>query len=367
MSRKEVACILALTISLLSRQTAAATQGVVAGQVLFWNHNGHFCPTTRECDDAYYTDADSENYTGFPRVVVQVQDPDHNVLGASAADEEGNFVVAWYSPTGAASFHLQWQALDYENRVRIEYASGTIVYWSTSNQTLVNGTTPANPQWRDARSGSSYSPNPYANIYWAEWMMWRWSLYYSARMRSYYTNVRILAQSTVCTTSCAEGSTKRIWLDTDPRTPYSPLSRVMHEMGHIASYLSSGSSVGYKETAIYDYNGDSGWTLHSPEWGADQFEEGFATFLAIGGFYGGDSEGPLICGLVNGTACADDIQNDVEYHWHNCDYANEEDRWPLNAIRYLWDVYDRFNTPDDQYSVAWAHRNFQSPFFTWSR
>jgi hypothetical protein len=336
---------------MFTAQVAYATSGYITGRVRFYNANGQFCPAGRApCNGAFYTYNDL-GYTGVPEITLTLHDENHNDIGTTTTDTDGFFFIHWISSSGATNGHFVWYAAHAGQRFHLDDASGNPLQFQSNPNSLVDGTTIASPQqWGNINYGTSASPRPNLNVYWSAWMMWS-SLYYSGYMRSRFSDVEIRFNSSQCATSCAEGWNNRIYLDTNANTPYSPIARVMHEMGHIASYVGSENQE-FDFTASYEYGGNDGWNYTTPEYGSVQFEEAYATFLAATAFYWDISPDPHVCGLVaQSTACNTNYHNLESSSYPNCNVDAEENRWPLTAMRYLWDIYD--NASADGMNVAW--------------
>jgi hypothetical protein len=189
-----------------------------------------------------------------------------------------------------------------------------------------------------------------------------------------YTNVEIRGfadtiagfQGT-CTTSCAYGPTKHVQLDA--AAGFSPQARVMHEMGHIATYVTHNWAL----TGNYNWpntTGSSGWSQTSAEWSVSAFEEAFATHYGSIAFWGDNAVTPTTC--LTSATCYDGTGTpfagtDIEatsypYATNNCSTSPTapESRWPLSHMRFFWDVFDNHNDADgDTYTANqgdfWKH------------
>ncbi len=224
--------------------------------------------------------------------------------------------------------------------------------------------------------GSSGAPHTLMNLYWAAWKMWN-KLKLSGRMTTYFTNVDLLAfektaapyyTTTNCaTSSCALAAMKNLTAITSPQrpayanqvptiildgnaaTPYSPQTRVMHEMGHIADFL-SGPNAGLVRSTGYCYTGigNCDWTYTSSEYRPTALTEGLATFLAVSAFHNDNTAETYVC-TANGNAVA--VAGTHCYPGGvtgaytlevrpagACGMA--EGRRALNAMRFFWDIYD---------------------------
>lgn len=157
----------------------------------------------------------------------------------------------------------------------------------------------------------------------------------SNRMLAYFTGVTIRLQDSpgLCPTSCANLASKDIELD--PGAAFTPEQRVMHEMGHLVSYLASRDQ-SFRPTNDYCYPSSGpgcGWDLAVPEWGSSQFEEGYATFVADTVLFSQNAASPTSCGPSTGACFGPNLEQSG-----NCSSASY--RWPLSVMRYLWDAYD---------------------------
>src|SRR5690606_11564820 len=105
-----------------------------------------------------------------------------------------------------------------------------------------------------------------------------------------------------CATACAFGSLNRIHMPTG--SDFAPQARILHEMGHMASYKSNPrrltlGSYCYPSTStagICLVPGNSGWNFKSSEWRGVAQEEGFATFLGDTALYEMSHEDPARAG-----------------------------------------------------------------------
>ncbi|MCU0655024.1 MAG: hypothetical protein MUF64_06965 [Polyangiaceae bacterium] len=134
----------------------------------------------------------------------------------------------------------------------------------------------------------------------------------------------------------------------------------MHELGHIASYVlkpySNGGDYGWPSTGI-----GGGWSQNSSEWGATAFEEAFATHGGNITFWSDNSVAPTTC--LSSTTCysggtpvgnSNIEATSYPYTINNCDLSSSapESRWPVSAMRFLWDVFDNRNDADgDSYTA----------------
>ena len=188
--------------------------------------------------------------------------------------------------------------------------------------------------------GNSGAPNALANVYGGAFHMWTNSLKASNRMIQQFTNVAIWAFDNACPTSCANGALNRITLD--PAAAYQPQGRIMHEMGHLTSYRASRDQSFNQPGKCEFYSfpstscGVNSWSLGSAEWEAAAFEEAVATHLGDISLYRATATQPHTC--LSASACATSSYNVETSLGTSC--AANQNRAPLNHVRYLWDNYD---------------------------
>lgn len=322
----------------LAPMTASASWGYVSGRLLFFNNQGNYCNDDgRDCSGARYPKSQYRVNMPVRDVKVYVRrTSDNAIIGQGVANSSGYYTVYWSSPgSGNVSGKVTWHGEQKDGRFAIRTSSGgTWVFW-TYPKTLLNAST---TNFGSLVWGNSSSPNSLANLYDGATRMWKDALNYSNRMRASFTNVEIRAyNSGACPTSCANGANKRIIIDS-ANSAYMPQGRVLHEMGHIASYVSKPR----KSFVDYTRDGVNGWSLRSPEYASASFEEGLATFYGDTALYWYWNAEPLTC-LSSGT-CTRSNNNRVERSTgvrSSC--ASGEERWALTVDRYLRDVYDSTN------------------------
>lgn len=328
---------------------AAAASGYVTGRLMFYNNQGNYCKNDgRDCSGARYPQ--SQYRVNMPvrdaKVYVR-RTADNAIIGQGVANSSGYFTIYWYSPgSGNISGKVTWHGEHKDGRFALKTASGgTWIFW-TNARTLVNSST---INFGSLVWGNSSSPNSLANLYDGAVRMWRDALQYSNRMKANFTNVQIRAYNAgACPTSCADGGNKRIIIDSS-NSAYMPQGRVMHEMGHIADYVSKPRKV----YVNYTRDGTNGWSMRSAEYASAAFTEGLATFYGDTALYWYWNSQPLTC--LSSGACSTSSNNNVESSTgvrSSCT-ANEE-RWALTVDRYLRDVYDSTN--------EWFDSN-QEPFY----
>lgn len=339
--------------ALAAPELADAFEGVVRGRIQFYNNQGNYCPSFRDCTDARYHQSEYNRVQPIRSAKVYVVDSGGNRIGQGSTTGSGRFTIRWSSSSAAPRAHIEWYGEHRDGRYAIRTSrGGRYVMW-TANRTLIRNTTSSRPQelgnfvW-----GSASNPHSLANLYDGAWRMWTWSLSQSRRMRTYFTDVQVRAFDPVaCPTSCANG--KRIIIDSVGST-FSPQARIFHEMGHVASELSSpGRS--YRFCGQYNRNGNPGWNMSSQEWACASFEEGLATFFGDVAVYGPRNPAPHSC--ISSSFCASATNVETTTGMLSC--STNEGRTAFAVSKYLRDLYDRTNVAEsrvvDPDSVPYFH------------
>lgn len=313
--------------------------GQVTGTLRFYQNQGNYCPSTRDCSGAQYLESQYHTYQPVQDVKVYVETNSGQLIGSGSTDASGDFTITWvqlWSYNSQARVYFTGAHKD--NRFRFVLPSGANHKYTTSYFTLTSG------GLRDIGTrnwGSSSSPKEMVNAYDGAISMWNNSLSKSNRMLNDFTDVVIYAFSDdtpySCGTSCASGTRNDIQLDDS--AAYKPQARVMHEMGHIASYDASPRSRPGNNYCWPNATGSGcGWSFTSAEWKAASFEEGLATFLGDSAFYYWWANDPRSC---NSTGACSGSNSEIETSRgpsSNC--STDEGRWALTTVRYLWDIYD---------------------------
>lgn len=328
---------------------AMAFGGTVTGRFFVWQNQGNFCPASLSpCVGARYLWTEYNTYVPVrdARFKVALWSDWSQIVGAGNSDANGNITINWYHPSIS---NPQVVILTTSTHSSFRFSIQDFVgnYWVSwaGPFTITNGATfsAGNLGW-----GSPGNPSPNMNVYDGAWRMWNDSLVYSNRMVNSFTSVVIQAFEPAvqppsgpwCGTSCASGSTKTIRLDAN--AAYQPQARIMHECGHIASYLSrdwtfTGDTYCYPNTSCGSTIGS--WSLGNPSWGNTAFEEGLATFFGDVALYWANA-GTNVQTCLSTGACSG---FNVETHTAGTNCASTRTRYPLSVDSYLRDLYDSNN------------------------
>jgi hypothetical protein len=329
-----MAALLMAALLLAPTAAHAATSGWVKGRLQFFQNQGNFCPTGRDCTGANYLQAQWHTNQPIPETVIVILDSSNRQIGSGSTGTDGRFLVRWTSTNTVTKGKVQWYAEHSGGRFNIRTGTGTRQVFTGATKSLTNGASQSNPtNWGDLRWGSSSSPHPVANVYDGAWKLWNFSAQFSSLAVTFFTGVEVRAFNSSCPTSCAGG--KLVNLDTGGGTPYSPGARVMHELGHIVSTQTHQGNDSHP-CLDYSFGGNSGWSLQSQEWTCAGFEEGYATFVGDVARYWNSAVAPDTC-FPQTDACTTMLETSSTF---SCDFANGEPRWPLSVMRFLWDSYD---------------------------
>jgi hypothetical protein len=336
--RPKLALSLAAVVAALAPLAAhAAASGTITGKMQFYQNQGNYCPTSRSCTGAKYLESAYHTNQPLAHGKLRIQrKSDGAVLGQGTTAADGSFTISWADPAATSNVDAQivFRGEHKDGRFQIKTTeNGYWVWWS--NVTLVKGGTTAagSRTW-----GNAASPHALSNLYDGAYKMWANSLSQSNRMNSFFTDVDIVAFDSVCPTSCANGPANRITIDSST-SAYRPQGRILHEMGHIASYRASRDQE-YKQSGPSSYcfneTAPCGWSLDSAEYATVHFEEAVATHLGDVALYTPSATAPHTC--LSSVACSTGSFNIESSGGTSC--AADHDRRPINAVRYFWDNYD---------------------------
>ena len=276
-----------------------------------------------------------------------------------------------------AQIYVRIAARQKDNRFYLANTAGNVAYVKSGSFKPATGTTASAPQNIGSLGvGSSAAPDLYFNAYWAGEWLWRytmsvagilWNNFNNVQIRGFANSISGYIDSHSCPSSCSWGPYNQVLLDAN--AGLQTQGRVMHEMGHIASYVTHTWHI--TNGTDDSWGGHAGWGITSAEWGTLGFEESWATHYGSITLWADNSETPTTCNTT-GT-CYDSLGvpfagHDLEassypYTVNNCNYdpSNPEPRWPLSHMRYFWDLFDNHNDADgDGYSANqsgdfWKH------------
>lgn len=332
-----------LPVILLGATPAFAATGWVSGKLQFWQKQGNYCPTGRDCTAANYPQSQFDKAQPLAELQVQVVNASNTatVYGNGVTDVNGNYLFQWTTPSTPPTAKILWKYRQKDTRFEVRSAQSNGIYYTTSgNITLTSGTTQGSPQVLSTfTTGSSGSPNHVANLYDGAFRQWYWALSYSGLMQSLFTVIQIRAfDNSSCPTSCAGGTTVTI---DSTNSALMPQGRILHELGHIANGLSKP----FTATLAYNYptqcTGCGTWSLNTAEWMSAGFEEGLATFVGDVAMYWHWATQPTTC--LSSGSCALTTFHIEDSSGTSC--GTDQNRWPINVDRYIWDVYDSVDDP----------------------
>lgn len=338
------AILTVLFVALLSTNALAVTSYMTL-DLRFYQHQGHYCPATRTCTGAKYLQ--SQYNTNQPLQKMKVYLYRNGVLigqGSTGTDGRAAVSFTWPGPNQFAQVVI-----------RFEEANGRWVLRTTANAVIQRSSTillpyapkPELPANVTITYGTSASPDQHANVFDGANKTWLNALSQSAVMQSVFTGIVVKTFTdpggTDCPTSCALGKVIKL----DSNAPYAPSMRIMHEMGHVADFLShDGNDYAQRGCYLYPTTCDRPgstpgvWNLTDPEWSSAAFEEGLATFHATAALYGPNSGTPHVC-LDSAVSCPASF-----YNVESVPTCPGDGRDPLTVTRYFWDTFDQIaDTP----------------------
>jgi len=333
----------------LSASTVFAWDGYISGRLMFYNNQGHYCPSTRDCTGAKYVEADFNKYLPVSHARVYVYQKGTEIaIGQGVSDINGYFKVQWNDFNDYREVYIRWNPIHKDGRFSIQTPSGNQWNFNTKSFVPIIQTTNSSPQQIGTRYwGSSSAPNPITNLYNGAWRMWNYALSSSARMNAHFNDLEIRAFGSGCNNesggACAMGGLNRVSI-TNSFSAYG-LNTILHEMGHIASYRANRNQ---NRKFSSDYNwpntGDGGdWVFNGPEWAGTQFEEGLATFYGARAIYWQNAIEPYTCSNSLTLPCPDDLFNIADYSGPYIGPSScipYESRFPITVVRYLRRLYD---------------------------
>lgn len=332
--------------------SALASTGTMSGEFVFTqmqHHcgvgNGTKYPCTQKGQEAKVRRA---------RVEI-LRNSDSAVIGTGWTGTDGVFNMSWTdnSAPGNVVVKLRWRSEHQDGRFQIRDNTGNGLWAFNVSGTftaVANGLTPIGKK--------NWGSNELANVYDGATKMWENSLSQSNRMNSYFGNltppgsgatsyvqIRTNVDDGTCATGGAFDDLNRICLPSNSNLRNQ--SRVMHEMGHLASFRATRdqTAFGRADTSL----SGSGWSFDTAEWNSRQFTEGVATALANVGLYFQNANTPFTCGNAS-TSCDTAGGFSLEATPASC--ATER-RWELSTERYFWDIYDSVNDSESLSMPMW--------------
>ena len=364
-----------VTMALEGRAKAAT--GTITTTSYLWNQNGNYCPSTNACVGSIYPQVDFNSWKPVSNAKVVAYSAAGAIIGQGIMNDAGSTTLTWTATPAPAQAFLRIYPNQKLSAFYFTDTSGSLYNAFTAPVNLVSG---GNTTFPNSFIGTQVAPNPYFNAYWAGELQWRRVLSLVGLLVTNFVNVEIRGFANVipgyidaggiALSSRAFGPLKKIQLDTN--AAYSPQGRVMHEMGHMASYLTNPFRFG----SDYTWGGGapSQWGFTTAEFGHVSFEEAISTHYGNMTLWGDNSVTPTTClsaghcysaALVASTPLFGTNVEATSFPFgiNNCSTAAAapESRWPLSATRYLWDVFDNRNDADgDTYSANqsghfWQH------------
>lgn len=391
--------LIALVLGALLPAPAFAETGVLMGTFLFIQANGNFCPSNQNCVGTWYPQAAFNTEMPVSNAKVYVLDAsvpaNRPIIGEGRSDDTGAWLAGWDTNGAPAPSMIEVivTATQADGRFGINNAAGQYINATVGAFPPMLGTTLFAPQVLDpAVVGTVALPDDFFNSYWAGEWVWRTVMQGAGSAQANFTNVEVrgfqdtipgfLTAAGFHPTSAASGAQKRLQLDSN--AAFSPQARMMHELGHIANYIAHP----FNMAMVYDWVQGAAtpvkiipnpgpWGYDGAEWGAVSFEEAFATHYGSIAFWALNSEVPVSCWAARGFTCylpdpvtgardmlintASTLEASSNVGSNNCSTnpVNPEDRWPLTAMRYFWDIFDDHDEGGDAYSAGngtfWQH------------
>ena len=358
LSRSAVVAAALLTVLISGAARAhASSSGHLRGRLSFYQLNGGFCPSGRDCTGARYPAWAYQTVQPIRHAKVFLKNVSTGtILASGTTDVDGNYALSWFSSTTAPSFTAQvyWRGEHKDLRYYLTQAGGRLMWlFPSADFTLNSGTTAAFPQDRgDLTWGSAGNANKLVNAYHASWHVWNFSLNPSARMQTLFTGLQVrgiydfAAEPSECAGTCSGAGES--WVKIANSEAFSQ-GAVMHEIGHVASAWSN-----HDPYHFFDYcspsacsmaNYDACCPVKDPnrghrevslEWLSVAFEEGFANAVATMAFYTRLATTPVMCNISAAACPVAQYNYEVGPALCNANHRRQE----ISVSRYLWDLYD---------------------------
>jgi hypothetical protein len=330
-------------LMLMSSSAWAVVTGTATGTFKYHNKLAGYAHQTMNTTGMKYDFTQYDHQIPLRDIKVYVRDSAGNPLGVGSTNYNGTFSVAWRAPSAPGNIRVTFHLEHKNGRFKLLRADGTTFSAFTPWKAAVAGGTTVfgNVVW-----GSSANPERLSHYYAsAERFIWDVADL-STRLTTKFVNVTgYLEDPTTCPlTACSDdGGRKKFYLG--PNMYFDMQNRMLHEMGHVASDVSHVNGWFWK---IDDYNYTeagcpatectTGWGYEQREYYQPGGEEATAQTFADFALFFPTAVDPRICMLPGGGYC-DVFSSRIELS-SGALCATGRDRWMLNQMRVLWDLYD---------------------------
>ncbi len=343
-SRATLVPVFVLVLAFSERASALTSYVHVTVKAL--QNNGGYCPTTRNCTGSYYKQAQFGVNRPLRDLRIYLKSG-NTTIGQGVTNVGGQTLIAFFwPPPDPLNISILIKFEEGNGRWAVRNLSGGVVTRQPAVGMLPYTPDSWAPAMRTVTLGTAAVPDEHANLFDVVTKAWSNGLSEDATLQSLFTGVSIRGFTSYtggdCPTSCAMPESKIIKISEIHRYSMIP----MHEMGHIANYLSHrGGAFSYggcytypSECSGFPGSASGVWYPDSPEWGSASFEEGLATFAAVAGYYARSAPVPYFCDYASAPCQAGTF--DVEIS-PTCGSGSAG--MPINVTRYFWDLYDTVN------------------------
>jgi len=243
---------------------------------------------------------------------------------------------------------VRWRSKHRDDRFRVTTEGDSLYYmWWNAGTEARHGVVTYLGQ---ATWGSSASWHGVSQVYDAASRMWTYSLSQSNRMQAYFgagfkpngsgatSYVRVHYPASSCPSGAAWGWLNKICIPSDGALM--PQMRTLHELGHVAEYVSNRNQSRCATGYNYNMNGDDAWDFDEPEYHSTQFVEAVATHLGTVSLYYPNANAPRSCLSWGECTNGGDLENIVDRWGNSVACSDDLSHWPRTAERYFWDTYD---------------------------
>lgn len=228
----------AFVLALGFAEHAAALTSYVHVTVKLLQNNGGYCPTSRNCSGSYYTQAQFGANRPLRDLRIYLKSG-NTTIGQGVTNVGGQTIIAFlWPPPDPLNNSILIKFEEGNGRWAVHDLSGGFVTRQPAIGMLPYTPDPWAPTMRTVTLGTAAVPDEQANLYDVATKAWSNGLSEDANLQSLFTGISIRGFTSFagsdCPTSCAYGNSKTIKISEIHRYTMIP----MHEMGHIASYLS---------------------------------------------------------------------------------------------------------------------------------